>query len=117
MEALEQHEEAILLLLAYATVAERSYGMSETYVYGIVPGNTDLKWDKMKKVWDACEEACCEVPKVVQEYFGHEPPDPAGIIVELRVTRPSGKEMEDWFEVEVVDIPGKVKTIRFVRRY
>lgn len=39
-------------------------------VVGIRP--PDAEWEKMKAVWDSCEEAGIEVPKKVEDYFGGE---------------------------------------------
>ena len=57
------------------------------HVVGIRP--PDEKWKKMKAVWDACTMANTSIPQEVRDFFGCEPPDKAGVVVEVgsRVTR------------------------------
>ena len=86
-----------------------------TFVIGIKP--PDERWQKMKRVWDACIAADIPVPDVVGAFFisDEEEPDPAGVMVELppnAVREWSGKEAEG-FEVVLSDVPSDVTIIRF----
>lgn len=81
-----------------------------TYVAGIIP--PDETWQKMKAAWDACTAAGVPVPEAVGEFFGDEPPDESGVVVEIE-TRPWKGDMEEGFEVDLAALPPHVKTIRF----
>lgn len=90
-------------------------GMS-TYVVGFAP--PDDKWKKMKKVYDACEKAGLEIPDEVDDFFNGEPPDDAGVEVDLReFLREHLRDGQDGFEIDIADIPKQVKTIRFINSY
>jgi hypothetical protein len=52
-----------------------------TYVIGFRP--PDAKWLKMKEVYDACEAAGISIPDEVDDFFNGEPPDEAGVRVDL----------------------------------
>ena len=82
-----------------------------TRVRGIVP--PDETWKAMKQVWDACVAANVPVPGEVLEFFGDEPPDPAGVIVEIPVREYKGGLDGAGFEVDLASVPAHVKTIRF----
>jgi hypothetical protein len=84
-------------------------GMS-THIRGVIP--PDETWQKMKAVWDACEAARVPVPDEVEDFFGGEPPDPAGVVIEIE-TRPHKAYMEEGYEVDLASLPPHVKTIRF----
>lgn len=84
-------------------------GMS-THVTGFVP--PDEKWQQMKAVWDACEEAGVDIPGPVLDFFGDESPDPAGVERELPV-REWRAGMGQGFELSVADIPQDVTVVRF----
>lgn len=62
-----------------------------TNVVGFRP--PDAKWEKMKAIYDACETAGVSIPDEVDEYFNGEPPDDAGVKVDLDVD--SDEEMEE----------------------
>jgi len=88
-------------------------GMS-TYVVGI--RRPDEKWAQMKAVWDACRAAGVGPPDEVLEFFNHESPDPAGIIVELRGTpciRAYNDDMRQGWEVDIATLPKNVTAVRF----
>jgi len=55
-------------------------GMS-THVVGFRP--PDEKWRKMKAVWDACKAAETDPPVEVEDFFGGDEPDEAGVEVRL----------------------------------
>ena len=81
-----------------------------TYVTGFAP--PDETWQKMKAIWDACETAQIPVPDEVEEFFGGEDPDPAGVEVKLPVREWHG-EGEAGYELDVASIPPQVQVIRF----
>ncbi len=89
-------------------------GMS-MYVVGIKP--PDAKWNKMKKIYDACQEADMDVPDAVMDYFDGEDPDDKGVLLdESRL----GKAVSEYcvegcsgFEVELSKLPKDVKILRF----
>lgn len=88
-------------------------GMSK-HVEGVRP--PDEKWKAMKKAYEACEAAGIEIPKELQEFFEHQEPDPAGVIVNIEDTMAVGEfENEDrWgFVVELDKLPPGVKLVRF----
>lgn len=92
---------------------ERIMGMSSN-IKGIK--EPDAHWKKMKAIWDSCEAAGVKIPDEVQEFFGYEPPDHLGVVVDI----PHGQylaEMHEGFEVRVKDIPKDVTVIRFWNSY
>lgn len=86
----------------------------------------DDKWRRMKAVWDACQEADVPIPADVEQYFGGEDPDPAGVEVDQTVLIDSGV-ITDWndgdhgmsegVEIHVDKIPADVKIIRVYNSY
>ena len=89
-----------------------------THVVGFRPA--DEKWNKMKKIWNACESAGVEIPKKVDDFFNNEAPgDKPGIEVELKsAVRPwSSKFAEEGYEVDIAKLPPDVKVIRFYNSY
>jgi hypothetical protein len=88
------------------------------YVQGI--REPDERWRQMKTVWDTCRAAGVAVPEEVERFFNWEPPDEAGIVVELD-PHPSVKEWgddhRDGFEVEIAKLPPNITKLRFVCSY
>ena len=84
-------------------------GMS-MFVTGFWP--PDEKWQQMKAAWDACAAAGVPVPEEVEDFFGGEAPDPAGVEVDLPVRHSTDGSSELW-EVDVAAIPEAVTVIRF----
>jgi hypothetical protein len=92
-----------------------------THVVGSRPA--DEKWRKMKAVYDACTAASMEVPKEVEEFFGHERPDEAGVKIDLSYDYRTKKthescsawkdDMQEGYEIDVSKLPKDVKIIRF----
>lgn len=86
-------------------------GMS-THVVGIVPPDADYK--RMAAVYKACVAADVPVPDEVEAFFEGEPPDPAGMVIDLDQ---AAKEWEDdgrsGYEVDLDKVPKHVKSIRF----
>ena len=86
-------------------------GMS-THAIGFKPA--DEEWNKMKHVWDVCDNAGISVPDEVQKYFDYEyPKDKPGMVVDL------GESCKVWndencfgYEIDVSKLPEGVKYIR-----
>ena len=85
-----------------------------TCIVGFKP--PDKKWKAMKAVWDACEQAKVDPPKVVEEFFNFYPPDDKGVEVEIQ----KDPCCEEWraegsegFEIDVKKLPQDVTVIRF----
>lgn len=76
----------------------------------------DEKWLQMKAVYDACLSADIEVPDEVWEFFNHERPDNAGVLMEIEehecVSAYNGTSSAG-FEVEIAKLPKDIKIIRF----
>lgn len=85
-----------------------------TYVKGFTP--PDETWQKMKAVWDACASAGLAPPGEVEEFFGGEPPDPAGVETDLPAREWHG-DGEAGYEVDVAAIPARCTVIRFVNSW
>lgn len=80
-------------------------------VVGLKP--PDEKWEKMRAIWKACEDAEIEIPDEVVAYFDDEEPDESGVVVELPIVEWSDDCDEDsGYELRVSDIPKDVVTIR-----
>jgi hypothetical protein len=82
-----------------------------THVTGFAP--PDEQWQKMKAIWDACGAAQIPVPGEVEEFFGGEAPDPAGVEVDLPLREWQEDGASAGYELDVAAIPPQVKTIRF----
>ena len=89
-----------------------------TTVVGIKP--PDIKWKKMKEVYDACMSAQVDIPDEVDRFFGGEKPDEKGVVVSLRGHICCVKwqaEMEEGFEVNLNHLPEDISIIRFYNSY
>jgi hypothetical protein len=78
----------------------------------------DEKWEKMKKIWDACKKADIEPPHEVAVFFDFEEPDDNGIKVWLSCGNDAiCKEWEDegcsGYELAIEDLPENITHIRF----
>lgn len=89
-------------------------GMS-THVVGIRP--PDNKWKSMKAVWDACKAVEINPPPEVLDFFGHQEPDNAGLVVHLDT---DGDCVREWhteegqgYEVILGKLPAKITIVRF----
>jgi len=85
-----------------------------TRVIGFKP--PDKKWNEMKAIWDACEEAEIEVPDAVLDFFDGAEPDSSGVAVELPVTEWIDADCGGsgyGYELKTSDIPEHVSVIRF----
>jgi len=85
-----------------------------TRVTGFAP--PDEKWQGMHSVWNACQAAGVAVPDEVTGFFGGEPPDPAGVEIEIPAREYHG-DMEDGYEIDVSDIPAQCTVIRFINEW
>jgi hypothetical protein len=81
-----------------------------THVIGFAP--PDEQWRKMKAIWDSCRAAGIAVPREVEKFFGGEPPDEAGVEIELE-SRKWSEDSREGVEIEVEKLPKHVKLIRF----
>ena len=85
-----------------------------THVVAIRP--PDQKWLKMKKVYEACMDAGTRIPEEVEQFFGFEPPDDQGVIIDLDghpCRRIYGAEGVAGIEVDITTLPDDVTVIRF----
>ena len=83
-----------------------------THIEGFRP--PDDRWYQMQAIYDACTKAGIEIPEEVKSFFSGEPPDPAGIRVDLMLYRRQyTAEGSVGFELNVADIPEHVTVIRF----
>ena len=102
-------------------------GMS-TEVVGIKP--PDEKWKQMKAVYDSCKAAGVETPMEVSEFFGFDPPDDAGVLVEMAhmsdprhpkikftAVTPYSDDSGNGFEVVLAKVDPEIKVLRFVNRW
>ena len=90
-------------------------GMS-THVQGFRP--PDETWQKMRAIYDACDAAGIDLPWEVEDFFGGEAPDEAGVEVDLiRGSSPAVREWSDeyrkGYEVDVRLLPDRVHIVRF----
>ena len=84
-------------------------GMS-THIIGFRP--PDEKWQKMKKVWDACVEAGTDVPDEVSKFFNWDEPDEKGI--EVSIPKQEFSELgRSGYDVEIAALPAGITHIRF----
>jgi hypothetical protein len=89
---------------------------SSVWLYAFMP--PDEKWQKMAKVYFACQEAKIEPPYEVQEYFEDGPPEPHGKEVALNgIAREYKAEMHWGMEIDVDKIPKDATMIRFYIAY
>jgi hypothetical protein len=93
-----------------------------TYVKGFRPPND--KWKAMKAIYDACESGGIAVPDEVDDFFNGEPPDKAGVEVDLEVkklglgcVRPYRDDSREGIEVDVTKLPKGVTILRFVNSW
>jgi hypothetical protein len=85
-------------------------GMS-THVIGFKP--PDEKWKSMKIIYDQCEKMGVPIPDEVEEFFGWDIPDEAGVQVSIPTQRWHDGNSQSGYELKVEDIPKDIKTIRF----
>lgn len=88
-------------------------GMS-THIVGYRPA--DDQWEKMKAIYDLCEETGIEIPHKVNKFFDYEPPgDKPGVEVEIEehesVSKWSGNGRSG-YEIDVELLPKDIKVIR-----
>ena len=76
----------------------------------------DEKWRQMKLVYDACRTAGVDVPETVNEFFNHEKPDDMGVVVEIPFHE-YRDDMQEGFEVHLLELPADIRVIRFFNSY
>ncbi len=76
----------------------------------------DEQWQRMKTVWDACDDAGIDIPEKVLEYFGDEEPDPRGVEIDIHKYIWTA-DMQEGFEIFLEEVPEDVKVIRFYNSY
>ena len=87
-----------------------------TWCFGFVP--PDEVWRKNQAVWAACRAAGVDVPDSVLKFFNWEPPDPAGVQIDLAaIVRPYKADASEGFELDVKDVPAQVTMLRFVNTF
>ena len=84
-----------------------------TYVYGIAPA--DAKWRAMKDIWDSCTAAGVAIPDEVTEFFNFEPPEPAGVKIDLKEDHGVEKFEDDTIEGLLVDLDKLPKQVRLLK--
>lgn len=83
-----------------------------THVQGFKP--PDGEWLKMKKVYDACEQAGIDVPDEVKKYFEYNTPDDNGVEVDIKkYIKEWSTVMGDGIEIDLTQLPKDIKIIRF----
>jgi len=87
-----------------------------TFVRGIIP--KDEKYNKMLKVYEACEAAETEQPIEVIQFFrldDFDEPDPNGLIIDLDdITTDWQSDSCTGVEIDITKLPKDVKIIRFM---
>ena len=89
-----------------------------THIVGVQPA--DEKWSEMKAVYDACTKAGIEVPDDVWMFFNENPPDDAGVIVDIEGTEAVSGYYADpnqGFEVDIRKLPKDICIVRFYNSY
>lgn len=92
-----------------------------THAIGFKP--PDAKWKKMKKAWDACNEAGVDPPKEVDDFFDGESPDDSGVEVSEDTLEKCGAlsefkgDMVDGWEIHIDKLPKDVKIVRVYNSY
>lgn len=97
-------------------------GMS-TRLQAFIP-DTDALYQKMKKVYLACQEAEIDLPLEAATYFGVSYPEDDALEQKLAVKLTEGihyvpyfAEMTEGFEVDLDKLPKGVTKIRFTNNY
>lgn len=90
-----------------------------THVVGFIPA--DDEWNKMLKVWNACDEAGIDSPNHVYEFFdGVDPNGQPGETVELEEhvsVSEHHTDSEAGYQIEISKLPPNVKFIRVYNSY
>ncbi len=85
-----------------------------TQIWGVIPPNKDYL--KMKAVWEACTDACIEIPEDVEDYFEGEEPDKKGMRIKIiEAVGDCSEPRTTGYEIDLSKLPQKVKLIRFVQ--
>lgn len=90
-------------------------GMS-THVIGFMLPNE--KFNKMKELWDLCNELTISPPPEVAEFFNNDNPNPFGAEVNIDDCISEFKgEYAEGFDVDIRKLPKKVHIIRILNEY
>lgn len=83
-----------------------------THVVGL--RQADKQWNKMKAVWEACEEAGAKIPTEVEEFFDFESPDnKSGMEVSLGdACEEYSIDGENGYEIDISKLPEHISIIR-----
>ncbi len=86
--------------------------------------DTDALYQKMKKVYLACEEAKMDLPEEAAKYFGVSYPEDDALEQKLTVKLTEGihyvpyfTEMTEGFEIDLDKLPKGVTKIRFTNSF
>lgn len=89
----------------------------DLHIEGVKP--PDEKWKKMFNVFEACRKAEIPIPDEVWEFFNHETPDKAGVVIPQHklgigdVLYAYNKEGRQGFEIDITKIDKDIKILRF----
>ena len=91
-------------------------GMS-THVVGFRP--PDEQWERMKLIWETCEEAGIPIPKEVDLFFdGESPEDKFGQEIKLGIAVTKYvADMRDGYDIDVSKLPTGVWIVRVYNSY
>ena len=88
-----------------------------THVEGFIP--PDAKFKKMLKAYRACEEAGVAIPADVDKFFNGEPPDEAGVKLDLTYDKRYKDAVTEYqndacqgVEIDIDKLPKDVKVVR-----
>lgn len=87
------------------------------YVSGFI--KADDKWNKMKEIWDLCDNAGVSVPSEVHCFFGGDYPDNdpgKSVSITEAITEYNG-DGEDGYLVDISLLPENVTILKFVTSY
>jgi len=94
-----------------------------THIEGFMP-DTDLEYQKHKKVLLICQESGVSLPKETAEYFGEDDPNSYLLDEKLEIELKLGVHYEDYqenssvgFEVDLTKLPKGVTKLRFTNSY
>lgn len=87
-----------------------------THVVAFRPA--DERWQSMKAIYDVCCKADVTIPEEVLDFFDNEPPDEAGVEVDIdEAVRGWSDDSREGFEVDLTKLPYGVKILRFYNSY
>lgn len=82
------------------------------HIVGIMPP-TEAYTNKVK-AWHACKVAGVEIPIELRCFFNHTEPDPAGMMVDIKMATLDYKGQDaEGYDVDITKLPKGVQIIRF----